>query len=148
MKDAEGRPIEVLMVDDNPGDVLLARQALLDRGLACQLHSASDSDSALAFLRRQGPYTSAPRPDLILLDLNLPGKHGSEALVEIKSDPELRSIPVIVLSSSRAEEDVRRSYQLHANCFVSKPVDFAQLCRLFGSLEEFWFGVATLPNGR
>jgi CheY-like chemotaxis protein len=138
-------PIQILLVEDNPGDVELTREALLDSKLHMQLSVASDGVQALAFLARTGPYADAPRPDLILLDLNLPKKDGRAVLSEIKRDPRLRTIPVVVLTSSRAEEDIARAYDLHANCFVTKPVDFDQFTTIVRSIEQFWFSVVKLP---
>jgi chemotaxis family two-component system response regulator Rcp1 len=138
-------PIQILLVEDNPGDVELTREALLDSKLHMQLSVASDGVQALAFLARTGPYADAPRPDLILLDLNLPKKDGRAVLSEIKRDPRLRAIPVVVLTSSRAEEDIARAYDLHANCFVTKPVDFDQFTTIVRSIEQFWFSVVKLP---
>jgi CheY-like chemotaxis protein len=138
-------PIQILLVEDNPGDVELTREALLDSKLHMQLSVASDGVQALAFLARTGPYADAPRPDLILLDLNLPKKDGRAVLSEIKRDPRLRAIPVVVLTSSKAEEDIARAYDLHANCFVTKPVDFDQFTTIVRSIEQFWFSVVKLP---
>src|SRR4051812_14499039 len=118
-----GEPIEVLLVEDNPGDVRLTQETLKESKLRIKLHVAEDGVEALAFLRRQPPYANAVRPDVIVLDLNLPRKSGHEVLAEIKNDPSLRLIPVVVLTTSKAEEDIVRSYDLHANCFISKPLD-------------------------
>jgi len=139
-------PIEVLLVEDNPADVRLTRLALQGGAIEKHLSIAADGESALAFLRQQGPYADSPRPDLILLDLNLPRKNGQETLREIKEDPELRSIPVVILTSSKAEEDIVRSYQLHANCYITKPVDFTRFVQVVRSIEDFWFTVVRRPG--
>lgn len=140
------RPIEILMVEDNPGDVRLAQEALRESKLTNRIHAVSDGLAALAFLRRQGSYADVVQPDLILLDLNLPKKNGREVLAEIKEDPELKRIPVVILTSSRAEEDVLRSYNLHANCYISKPVDLARFMEVVKSVENFWASIVTLPT--
>jgi CheY-like chemotaxis protein len=139
------RPVEVLLVEDNPGDVRLTREALKEGKIRNNLHVARDGVEALAFLRRQGEHAGAPRPDLILLDLNLPRKDGREVLTEIKEDASLRQIPVVVLTSSQAEEDIVRAYDLHANCYISKPVDLDQFINVVRSIEDFWFTVVKLP---
>ncbi|HEX8671307.1 MAG TPA: response regulator [Longimicrobium sp.] len=140
------RPIEVLLVEDNPGDVRLTREALKEGKVSNNLHVAPDGVEALAFLRREGPHAAAVRPDLILLDLNLPRKGGREVLEEIKSDPALRHIPVVILTSSQAEQDIARAYDLHANCYISKPVDLDQFINVVRSIEDFWFTVVKLPT--
>lgn len=137
--------IEVLLVEDNPGDVRLTREALRESRVRNRITVASDGIEALEMLRREGPHKKTARPDLILLDLNLPRMNGREFLAEIKKDPELRRIPVVVLTSSRAEEDIARTYDLHANAFVTKPVDFDQFLRAVGSIEDFWLTVVKLP---
>jgi two-component system, chemotaxis family, response regulator Rcp1 len=139
------RPIDILLVEDNAADVRLTREALKDAKVLNALHVARDGLAALGFLRRRGPYAGSPRPDLILLDLNLPKKDGREVLAEIKQDTDLKRIPVVVLTTSRAEEDVIRSYDLHANAYVTKPVDLAQFLKVVRSLETFWLAVVTLP---
>ena len=139
------RPIEILLVEDSPTDALLTKRALADARLINRLSLVEDGVEALAFLRKEPPYTDAPRPDLILLDLNLPRKDGREVLLEIKEDENLKVIPVVVLTTSRAEEDVLRSYRLHANCYISKPVDFDSFTDAITALEKFWFAVVTLP---
>jgi two-component system, chemotaxis family, response regulator Rcp1 len=139
------RPIEVLLVEDNPGDVRLTREALKEGKVRNNLHVAPDGVEALAFLRREGPHAGAPRPDLILLDLNLPRKSGREVLEEIKADASLRQIPVVILSSSEAEQDILRAYDLHANCYVTKPVDLDQFITVVKSIEDFWFTIVKLP---
>lgn len=140
------RPIEVLLVEDNPGDVRLTREALKEGKVHNNLHVAPDGVEALAFLRREGRYADAVRPDLILLDLNLPRKGGREVLEEIKGDPALRHIPVVILTSSSAEQDIARAYDLHANCYISKPVDLDQFITVVKSIEDFWFTVVKLPS--
>lgn len=139
------KPIDILLVEDNPGDVELAREALEDTKLHNRLHVVDDGEKALAFLRRQAPYADAPRPDLILLDLNLPRKDGREVLAEIKSDDHLKRIPVVILTTSRAEEDVLKTYDLHANCYISKPIDLNQFMRVVKSIEDFWLSIVVLP---
>jgi len=140
------RPIEVLLVEDNPGDVRLTMEAMRESKVLVNLSVAPDGEEALAFLRKEGPHQKAARPDLILLDLNLPRKDGREVLADIKADAELRRIPVVVLTTSRAEEDILRTYNLHANCFITKPVDLDQFITVVGSIGEFWFSVVRLPG--
>ena len=143
------RPIEILLVEDNPGDVRLTIEALKDGKISNNLHVARDGTEGLRFLHREGSDEQAVRPDLILLDLNLPKKNGREVLAEIKVDPELRRIPVVVLTTSQADEDIFKSYDLHANCYINKPVDFEQFIRVVRSIEDFWLTVVKLPtNGR
>ena len=137
--------IEILLVEDNPGDVRLTREALKDGKIVNNLHVAEDGVDALAFLRREGKYHNAVRPELILLDLNLPKKDGREVLAEIKADKELKRIPVVILTSSAAEQDIVRSYNLHANCYVTKPVDLDQFINVVKSIEHFWLTVVKLP---
>ncbi|RMD80069.1 MAG: response regulator [Gammaproteobacteria bacterium] len=143
---AQAPPAEVLLVEDNPADARLTREALREAGLRGRIHVVEDGVGALGFLRREGAYARAPRPDLVLLDLNLPRKDGREVLREIKADPELRSIPVVVLTTSCSEEDVLLSYQLHANCYVTKPADLDQFLETLRSLQGFWLRVARLPR--
>jgi two-component system response regulator len=145
---ASRRPIEVLLVDDNPGDVDLAREGLESGKLKPHLSVAENGVEALAFLRREGRYAGAPRPDLILLDLNLPVKDGRETLREIKEDDDLKDIPVVVLTTSSKDEDVLNSYRLHANCFITKPLLFDQFIKVVQGIEEFWFTTVTLPPRR
>lgn len=140
------RPIEILLVEDNPADVRLTREAFRDAKLVNNLHCVENGVEAMEFLRREGRFATSPVPDIVLLDLNLPRKDGREVLKEMKEDPELAVLPVVVLTTSRAEEDIVRSYVLHANCFISKPVDFNQFIRVVQSIEDFWFGVVTLPG--
>ncbi len=144
-KRPSARLVDILLVDDNPADVRLAREALSEAKLVNSLQVAADGEEALALLRRQGRHAGAPRPGLVLLDLNLPRKDGREVLAEIKSDPELKRIPVIVLTTSRAEEDVVRSYDLHANAYVTKPVALREFMEVMRALEGFWLAAATLP---
>ncbi len=140
-----GRPAVILLVEDNLGDVELTREALEEAKLLNTLHVVPDGMEALAFLRQQGPYASAPRPDLILLDLNLPKKDGREVLAEVKADPALRIIPIIVLTTSNADEDILKAYKLNANSYVPKPVDFAGFAAVVRSIQCFWFSVVVLP---
>jgi two-component system, chemotaxis family, response regulator Rcp1 len=136
---------EILLVEDNPGDVRLTQEALKECKIINRLHVVEDGVEAIEFLRRQGRYPEAPRPDLIFLDLNLPRKDGREVLAEIKGDEELRTIPTVVLTTSAAEEDLLKAYGLHANCYVTKPVDFEQFVQVIQRLEEFWFSIVKLP---
>ena len=138
--------IEVLLVEDDPGDVLMTREAFEDNKVANQLHVVYDGTSALEFLRKQGEHADAPTPDLILLDLNLPRMDGREVLAEVKNDPALRQIPVVVLTTSEAEEDVLRSYDLHANAYVTKPVDFERFIEVVRKIDEFFVSVVRLPG--
>ena len=140
-----GRIIEILLVEDNPGDVRLMMEALKEGKLFCNTHVVGDGEEALQYLYQEDRYADAPRPDLILLDLNLPKKDGREVLKVVKSDDRLRSIPVVVLTTSTAEEDVFRSYNLQANCYVTKPVDMDQFIKLVQSIEDFWFTIVKLP---
>jgi two-component system, chemotaxis family, response regulator Rcp1 len=145
---SQGRPVEILLVEDNPGDVRLTREALAEGKVRNNLYVAVDGVKALEFLRREGEYAGAVRPDLVLLDLNLPRKDGREVLAEIKSDPALRSIPVVVLTTSKAEEDILRSYDLHANAYVTKPVDFNRFIEVVRQIDEFFVTVVKLPGHR
>lgn len=140
------RPIEILMVEDNPGDVRLTQEALKDAKVSNTLHVVEDGVAALEFLYRHGTYSDAPRPDLILLDLNLPKKNGREVLEEVKQDTRLKTIPVVILTTSQAEEDILRAYSLHANCYITKPVDFVQFIKIVRSIEDFWLSIVTLPS--
>jgi CheY-like chemotaxis protein len=140
------RFIEILLIDDNPGDVRLTREALSSFSPACHLSAVQDGVEAIGFLRRQDRFAQSPRPHLILLDLNLPKKDGREVLAEIKRDPQLRRIPVIVLTTSQAEEDILVSYDLHANCYIAKPVEWRQFAAVIQSIENFWLVVARLPS--
>src|SRR5262245_51953444 len=141
-----GRPIEILLVEDNPGDVRLTIEALREAKVRNHLSVAPDGVEALAFLRRQGKYAQARRPDLILLDLNLPKKDGRAVLAEIKADELLKSIPVVVLTTSSAQQDVLASYKLQANCYITKPVDLDQFIHVVRSVEDFWLTIVTLPR--
>lgn len=138
--------IEILLVEDSATDILMTQEALNEAKLLTTLHIVEDGVSALAFLRQTGPYANAPRPDLILLDLNLPRKNGRELLAEIKDDPHLQQIPVVVLTTSNAEEDIARAYNLHANCYVVKPLDFTRFAEVIRSIRHFWFTIVTLPS--
>ncbi len=138
--------IEILLVEDNPGDVELTREALEDAKVANRLNVVDDGADAVDFLYRKGRFANAPRPDIILLDLNLPKKDGRQVLSEIKADADLAQIPVVVLTTSQAEEDILRAYQLHANCYITKPVDFNQFLRIVSTIEEFWLTVVKLPK--
>jgi CheY-like chemotaxis protein len=140
------RSVEILLVEDNPGDVRLMVEALKETRVPSRLHLAEDGVQAMSFLRRRGSHASAPRPDLVLLDLNLPKKDGREVLAEIKDDAQLRSIPVVVLTTSQAESDVLKSYQLHANCYISKPVGLENFIRVIQSIEGFWLETVRLPQ--
>jgi chemotaxis family two-component system response regulator Rcp1 len=138
-------PIEILLVEDNPGDVRLTVEALKDGKVLNQLHVVEDGVAALDFLYMRAPYTNVPRPDLILLDLNLPRKNGREILAEIKSDDSLKTIPVVILTTSEAEQDILRAYSLHANCYISKPVGYDQFTNIVRSIEAFWLTIVKLP---
>jgi CheY-like chemotaxis protein len=137
--------IDVLLVEDDPADVLLIEEAFADNKVRNRLHRVADGVEALQFLRREGPYADAPQPDLVLLDLNLPRKDGREVLAEVKADEALRQIPVVVLTTSKAEEDVLRSYRLHANAYVTKPVDFDRFIEVVRQIDEFFVTVVKLP---
>ena len=140
------KPVELLLVEDNPGDVRLTQEALKESSMNVNLNVAKDGVEALDFLYHKGPFGDAPRPDLILLDLNLPRKSGREVLSEIKSDPKLKRIPVLVMTTSRAEQDIQRAYQLNANCYITKPMDLDDFLRTVRAIEEFWLNTATLPS--
>ena len=143
--DQFGKPIEIFLVEDNPGDVRLTQEAFKEGKVRNNLSVVEDGLEALAFLRREGKYAGAPRPDLILLDQNLPRKDGRLVLADIKEDPKLRSIPVVILTTSKAEEDIVRTYNLHANCFITKPVDLDQFIRVVRCIEDFWLTIVKLP---
>jgi CheY-like chemotaxis protein len=145
MNTQETRPIEILLVEDSPSDTELTLEALKDFKVRNHVSVVEDGVQAMQFLRRQGPYAEAPRPDLIMLDLNLPRKDGREVLADIKSDEKLKPIPIVVLTTSRADQDVLRAYQLNANCYINKPVDFNQFLEVVRSIESFWLYVVTLP---
>ena len=140
-----GNLVEILLVEDNLGDVRLTMEALRDAKLLNHLTAVEDGIEAMAFLRREGKYANAPRPDMVLLDLNLPKKDGREVLAEIKNDDDLKRIPVVILTTSRAEEDILRTYNLHANCYITKPVDLDQFITVVKSIENFWFSIVKLP---
>lgn len=140
------KPVTILLVEDSPTDVLLAQEALEGAKILIDLHVVSDGVEAMQFLRSEAPFGDAVRPDLVLLDLNLPRKDGREVLAEIKDDTDLRTIPVVVLTTSKAEEDILRAYGLHANCYVTKPVDFDQFSHVVQAIESFWFTVVSLPQ--
>ena len=139
-------PVRILLVEDNPGDVRLTREALKEGKIINELAVVSDGVEGMDYLRRRGKFADASRPDLILLDLNLPRKNGREVLAEIKSDQSMRRIPVVILTVSRAEEDILKSYDLHANCYISKPIDFDQFMKVVRTIENFWFGIVLLPS--
>jgi CheY-like chemotaxis protein len=139
-------PIEVLLIEDNPADVRLMQEALKDSKVLNNLHVANDGETAMSFLRRKGQYSMVPEPHLILLDLNLPGKDGREVLNEIKNDSALKHIPVVIVTTSAAEEDILKSYCQHANCYVTKPVDLDQFIKVVNAIEDFWFTIVKLPK--
>jgi len=144
-----GRPIQMLLVEDNPGDVRLTRESLRDAKVMVNLHVVGDGVEAMAFLRKEGKHANAPRPDLVLLDLNLPKKDGREVLAEMKQDPDLRRIPVVILTISNGQEDILKSYNLHANAYVTKPLNLEQFAKIVKAIEDFWFTVVKLPpNGK
>ncbi len=142
-----GRAVEILLVEDNPGDIRLTREALREGKLHNNLHVVGDGESALSFLRQEGRYADAVRPDLVLLDLNLPRVDGREVLEVLKHDENLKSIPVVVLTTSQAEEDVLRAYRLHANCYVTKPLNIDAFATIVRAIEHFWLSIVTLPPG-
>jgi CheY-like chemotaxis protein len=141
-----GERVDILLVEDNPGDARLMQEALAEARVRNRLHLVADGVEALAYLRRQHPFASAIRPDLILLDLNLPGKDGRDVLAEIKRDQDLRRIPVVILTSSQAAADIARAYDLHANAYVTKPLDLEQFITVVKSIEDFWLTIVKLPN--
>jgi two-component system, chemotaxis family, response regulator Rcp1 len=143
---SQARQIDILLVEDNPGDVRLTLELLRESKVRNNLHVARDGVEAMAFLRREGQYANEARPDLLLLDLNLPRKDGRQVLAEIKADPVLKTIQVVVLTTSRAEQDVLRSYELQANCYITKPVDLEQFVTVVRTIEDFWLTIVTLPN--
>ncbi len=142
-----GRPIEILLVEDSATDVMLTEEALEHAKMRNNLHVTKDGVEAMAFLRKEGKYADVPRPDLILLDLNMPRKDGREVLTEVKTDDDLKYIPVVVLTTSQTQEDVIKAYGLHANCYISKPVDFDQFANVVRAIDQFWFTIVTLPVG-
>ena len=144
-KEVTGKPVYMLLVEDNPGDVRLTKETLRDAKMMVKLDVVGDGMEAMAFLRREGKYAKAKRPDLILLDLNMPKKDGREVLAEVKQDPDLRRIPVVILTISNNEEDILKSYNLHANAYVAKPLGLQEFAKIIESVEDFWFTVAKLP---
>jgi len=143
---AISKPIEILLVEDNPGDVRLTKEALNEGKVLNKLHVVEDGMEALAFLNGEGKYADVPRPELILLDLNLPKKDGRDVLAEIKANGDLKRIPVVVLTSSQAEEDIIKSYELNANCYIAKPVDLDQFIKVVKSIDDFWLNIVKLPS--
>jgi chemotaxis family two-component system response regulator Rcp1 len=141
-------PIEILLVEDNPGDARLAKEALKESKLLNNLSIAEDGVEAMNFLYKKGKFSNSPRPDLIILDLNLPKKDGREVLEEIKTNNDLKRIPVVILTISKAEEDILKTYNLHANCFISKPIDLDQFIKVVKSIEDFWLTIVKLPDGK
>jgi chemotaxis family two-component system response regulator Rcp1 len=139
-------PIEILLVEDNPGDARLTQEALREGHVRNNLHHARDGVEAMEFVRREGPYADAPRPDLILLDLNLPRKDGRATLEELKEDPDLRLIPVVILTTSEAEQDILRAYELRGNCYITKPVDLEKFLEIVRLIEDFWLTIVKLPS--
>jgi two-component system, chemotaxis family, response regulator Rcp1 len=148
MMERNSQPIDILLVEDREGDVRLTQEAFKDSRVLNRLHVVKDGIEALAFLRRERQYSKAVRPDLILLDLNLPKKNGQEVLAEIKQDPDLKRIPVVVLTVSKAEEDILRSYNLHANCYVTKPIELEQFLKAVRGIEDFWLAIVKLPSSK
>jgi CheY-like chemotaxis protein len=142
------RPVEILLVEDNPGDIRLTKEAMKEAKIINNLNVVEDGVEALAYLRKKGKFKDANRPDMILLDINLPKKNGREVLAEIKQDKNLKQIPVIILTVSKAEEDIIKTYELHANCFITKPVDMDQFIKVVKSIEDFWFSVVKLPPNK
>lgn len=140
-----GKSIEILLVEDNPGDVRLTQEAFKEAKVKNKLHVVQDGEEAIAFLHKEEKYKDAPKPDIILLDLNLPKKDGREVLAEIKEDPDLRRIPVVILTTSKAEEDIIKTYSLHANCYITKPVDLDEFLKVIKSIENFWLVFVKLP---
>lgn len=145
MSNENGRPIEILLVEDNPGDIRLTKEAFKEGKLRNHLNVVEDGVEAISFLKKEGQYADAPRPDLILLDLNLPKKDGREVLSEIKVDKNLKRIPVVILTTSKAEEDILKTYNHHANCYITKPVDMDQFINVVKYIEDFWFTIVRLP---
>ena len=145
MSDPNADPVEILLAEDNPGDVKLTEKALEEGHIINNLHVVEDGVEAMQFLRQMGEYADKPRPDLVLLDLNMPRKDGKEVLKDVKDDPDLRRIPIVVLTSSEAEEDIVRSYDLHANAYLTKPVDFSGFLDIVEHIEDFWLSVVKMP---
>ena len=148
MEHVSVRPIEILLIEDNPGDARLTQEALREARVSNRLSHVSDGVEAMAFVRREPPFADAPRPDLILLDLNLPRKDGREVLAELKADPVLRLIPVVVLTTSEAEQDILRTYELYGNCYITKPVDLEKFLHIVRAVESFWLAIVKLPGRR
>ena len=146
MENEVSRQVEFLLAEDNPGDVRLTQEALRESKIRNNLNVVPDGMEAMAFLRKQGKYAGVPTPDVVLLDLNLPKKDGREVLADIKSDPVLKRIPVVIITSSEAEQDILRTYDLHANCYVTKPVDLDQFIKVIQSIENFWLTIVKLPS--
>ena len=144
-QDQFGMPIEILLVEDSPGDVRLTEEAMIDSRVKNKLNVVMDGEEAMRYLKREGEYSDANIPDLILLDLNLPRKDGREVLKEIKQDPELKRIPVVILTTSRSEQDILKTYESHANCYISKPVDLEEFLRVVRSINDFWLSIVKLP---
>jgi len=142
------RPVRLLLVEDNPDDVRLTRETLKECKMLVDLYHAEDGVEAMEFLRKEGKYAASPRPDLVIMDLNMPRKDGRETLAEMKSDPDLMRIPVVVFTVSDSEEDILKSYNLHANAYITKPIDLEQFSRVVKEIENFWFTVVNLPNGK
>jgi two-component system, chemotaxis family, response regulator Rcp1 len=145
MENSANKVADILIVEDNPGDARLIREVLHGNKIFTSLHIVKDGVEAMEFLRNQGKFISVPKPDLIILDLNLPRKDGREVLSEIKSDPELKHIPTVIMTISQAEEDILKSYNLHANCYITKPIDLNQFIKVVKSIEDFWFTIVKLP---
>jgi CheY-like chemotaxis protein len=141
----EGQSVEILLVEDNPGDIQLTKEALRESKIHNKLHAVTDGEQAMDFLRKKGKFHDAVRPDLVLLDLNLPKMDGREVLAEIKADEQLKRIPIVILTTSDAEKDIVQSYNLHANCYIKKPVDFEQFIEVVSNIEDFWFSIVKLP---
>ena len=146
MDNTDAKPIEILLVEDNPGDVLLTKEAFIDAKICNNITVTRDGEACLAYLRQEDEYTDAIRPDIILLDLNIPKIDGREVLSRIKEDPDLKRIPVVILTSSKAEQDVLETYNLHANSYLVKPVDLVKFSEIVAAIENFWFTVVVLPN--
>ena len=143
---SSGQLVEILLVEDNEGDARLAREAMIESKMRNTLHHVYDGEEAMAFLHRVGKYADAPRPSLILLDLNLPKKDGREVLAEVKADDDLKRIPIVVLTTSSADKDIFASYDLHANCYITKPVDLAKLIEVVRAIDDFWLSIVRLPD--
>ena len=147
MMSQDGKTVDILLVEDNPGDAELARAALAEAKVKNNIYWVEDGEEAIAFLRKEGKHVNAPRPDVILLDLNLPKKDGREVLAEVKASDDWKRIPVVVLTASAAESDILKSYNLHANCYITKPIDLEKFTKVVKAIEDFWFRIVKLPNG-